>query len=95
MLKIGRLQQQYSKAAKLYTITVTKDKVSGNAKTVKWKRKPAPETKDTWNLIEHSLRLYIKENETTLPGWDKKKTRRPTAFMVSTKLWGSHLSELL
>jgi len=41
-----------------------------------------------WNLIEHSLRLYITENETTLPGWDKKKTRRPTAFMMSTKFMG-------
>ncbi len=41
-----------------------------------------------WNLIEHSLRSYISENETTLPGWDKKKTRRPTAFMMSTKFMG-------
>ena len=41
-----------------------------------------------WNLIEHSLRLYIKENETTLPGWDKKETCRPTAFMMSTKFMG-------
>jgi len=41
-----------------------------------------------WNLIEHSLRQYIAQNETTLPGWDKKKTRRPTAFMMSTKFMG-------
>ena len=41
-----------------------------------------------WNLIEHNLRQYITENETTLPGWDKKKTRRPTAFMMSTKFMG-------
>lgn len=41
-----------------------------------------------WNLIEHSLRQYITESGTTLPGWDKKKTRRPTAFMMSTKFMG-------
>lgn len=41
-----------------------------------------------WNLIEHSLRRHITENKTTLPGWDKKKTRNPTAFMMSTKFMG-------
>ena len=41
-----------------------------------------------WNLIEHSLRQYIKENATSLPGWDNKKTYRPTAFMMSTKFIG-------
>ena len=41
-----------------------------------------------WNLIEHTLRLHIKECEVTLPGWDKKPTKRPTAFMMSTKFVG-------
>ncbi len=41
-----------------------------------------------WNLIEHTLRQYIKECEVTLPGWDKKQTTRPTAFMMSTKFMG-------
>lgn len=41
-----------------------------------------------WNLIEHTLRQYIKEYEITLPGWDKKQTTRPTAFMMSTKFLG-------
>jgi len=41
-----------------------------------------------WNLIEHTLRQYIKEYEVTLPGWDKKQTTRPTAFMMSTKFMG-------
>jgi len=41
-----------------------------------------------WNLIEHNLRLYISETETTLPGWDKKQTNRPTSFMMSTKFMG-------
>jgi len=41
-----------------------------------------------WNLIEFTLRQYIKENEATLPGWDKKQTTRPTAFMMSIKFMG-------
>ena len=41
-----------------------------------------------WNLIEHTLRQYIKKNEATLPGWDNKKTTRPTAFMMSIKFMG-------
>jgi transposase len=41
-----------------------------------------------WNLIEHTLRQYIKEHEVTLPGWDNKKTKRPTAFMMSIKFMG-------
>ncbi len=41
-----------------------------------------------WNLIEHCLRQHIRECSATLPGWDKKPTRRPTAFMMSTKFIG-------
>ena len=48
-----------------------------------------------WNLIEHTLRLHIKECEVSLPGWDKKPTKRPTTFMMSTNLWVSKWSEWL
>ncbi len=41
-----------------------------------------------WNLIEHCLRQHVKECSVTLPGWDGKPTRRPTAFMMSTKFIG-------
>ncbi len=41
-----------------------------------------------WNLIEHCLRQYVQESSVALPGWDKKPTRRPTAFMMSTKFTG-------
>ncbi len=41
-----------------------------------------------WNLIEYTLRQNIKECETTLPGWDNKPTKRPTAFMMSIKFMG-------
>lgn len=41
-----------------------------------------------WNLIEHCLRQHVKEFSVDLPGWDKKATQRPTAFMMSTKFTG-------
>ncbi len=63
MIKIGRLKQQFSKAAKLYTVTVIKDKQTGNAKKVSWKRKPALDTKDTFPGV-YCLR-------TSHTGWDE------------------------
>jgi len=44
-----------------------------------------------WNLIEHVLRQYVQTHGATLPGWDNKPTRRPTAFMMSTKFFGLQL----
>jgi transposase len=41
-----------------------------------------------WNLIEHVLRQYVAQRDVELPGWDNKSTRRPTAFMMSTKFLG-------
>lgn len=41
-----------------------------------------------WNLIEHVLRQHVLDNDVELPGWDNKKTRRPTAFMMSTMFAG-------
>jgi transposase len=41
-----------------------------------------------WNLIEHVLRQYVIKSGQTLTGWDNKPTRRPTAFMMSTKFSG-------
>jgi len=38
-----------------------------------------------WRLIERSLRIHIETTGTALPGWDKKNTTRPTAFMLMTK----------
>ena len=38
-----------------------------------------------WRLIERSMRLYIKDNKTTLTGWVRRRTKRPTSFMMSTK----------
>jgi len=44
--KIGRLKQQYSKAAKHYSIKIQKDEKSGNAVKIHWKRKTGSNTKD-------------------------------------------------
>jgi len=41
-----------------------------------------------WNLIEHVLRQHVDKGNVDLPGWDNKPTRRPTAFMMSTKFLG-------
>jgi transposase len=38
-----------------------------------------------WRLMERSLRLHVETTRTALPGWDKKATTRPTAFMMMTK----------
>ena len=38
-----------------------------------------------WRLLEWSLRLHVETPGTVLPGWDKKETTRPTAFMMMTK----------
>ena len=41
-----------------------------------------------WNLIERTLRQYIEENQTTLPGWDKKQTTKPTTYMLTWMFTG-------
>ena len=37
-----------------------------------------------WRLIEYSMRRYAKENNKDLPGWEKRRTNKPTAFMMMT-----------
>jgi transposase len=38
-----------------------------------------------WRLVERTLRGHVETTETPLPGWDKKATQKPTAFMMMTK----------
>jgi transposase len=38
-----------------------------------------------WRLIERTLRVHVETTENTLPGWDKRETQKPTAFMMTTK----------
>jgi transposase len=39
-----------------------------------------------WRLMERSMRVHVQNTKTALPGWDRKPTMKPTAFMMSTKI---------
>jgi transposase len=38
-----------------------------------------------WRLMERTLRVHVETTGNTLPGWDKRETQKPTAFMMMTK----------
>jgi transposase len=38
-----------------------------------------------WRLMERSMRQYVETNDDELPGWLRRKTRKPNAFMMTTK----------
>ena len=38
-----------------------------------------------WRLVERALRVHVETTGHPLPGWDKKETLKPTAFMMMTK----------
>lgn len=37
-----------------------------------------------WRLMERTMRLSLKQTGSTILGWDKKQTSRPTSFMMTT-----------
>ncbi|MFA5655022.1 MAG: IS1634 family transposase [Desulfomonilia bacterium] len=39
-----------------------------------------------WRLMERSMRVHVQNTQAALPGWDRKPTMKPTAFMMSTKI---------
>ncbi len=41
-----------------------------------------------WRLMERSMRVYVQNTQTTLPGWDRKTTDKPTSFMMITTMTG-------
>jgi len=41
-----------------------------------------------WRLIERSMRKFVEKGDQTLPGWKKRRTTRPTTFMLMTKFQG-------
>jgi transposase len=47
-----------------------------------------------WRLLEHVMREYLKQTGTTVPGWDRKPTPAPTAFMMTTKFIGLMVAEV-
>ena len=40
-----------------------------------------------WRLIERSMRMYLEKKATTITGWVKRQTKRPTSFMMTTKFY--------
>ena len=38
-----------------------------------------------WRLMERSMRLYLDSKDITITGWVRRKTKKPTSFMMSTK----------
>ena len=38
-----------------------------------------------WRLMERCMRQYVETNDCTLPGWVRRQTKKPTAFMMTTK----------
>jgi transposase len=38
-----------------------------------------------WRLMERTMRMFLKERETTITGWEKRQTSRPTSFMMTTR----------
>ncbi|MBE0448043.1 MAG: hypothetical protein IBX64_08105 [Actinobacteria bacterium] len=40
------------------------------------------------NLMDHVMHEYLKQTNATIPGWDRKPTKKPTSFMMITKFKG-------
>ncbi len=38
-----------------------------------------------WRLMERTMRAALDQSQSTVPGWDRKPTSRPTSFMMTTK----------
>lgn len=41
-----------------------------------------------WRLIERSMRQFVEKGDRDLPGWERRRTTRPTTFMLMTKFQG-------
>ena len=41
-----------------------------------------------WRLIERSMRQFVATGDKDLPGWKRRRTTRPTTFMLMTKFQG-------
>ena len=41
-----------------------------------------------WRLMERRMRQSVEDDDEPITGWDKKPTRRPTSFMMTTKFSG-------
>ena len=41
-----------------------------------------------WRLMERTMRAYVENSKTKLPGWDNRTTDKPTAFMMTIAMTG-------
>jgi len=41
-----------------------------------------------WRIMERSMRLYLEQTQTTVPGWDNKPTDKPTSYMLTRVFFG-------
>lgn len=41
-----------------------------------------------WRLMERSMRTYVQNTKTLLPGWAGRETDKPTTFMMTTVMAG-------
>jgi transposase len=39
-----------------------------------------------WRLMERSMRTYLENNNKEITGWEKRQTKKPTAFMMSKSI---------
>ncbi len=47
-----------------------------------------------WRLIERTMRQSVENIEKDLPGWKKRRTKRPTSFMLLTKFIGVYIIKI-
>ena len=43
-----------------------------------------------WRLMERTMRISLKQEESKVVGWNNRKTSRPTSFMMTTKISRRH-----
>ncbi len=41
-----------------------------------------------WRLMERTMRLNLRTTQSTITGWEKRQTSRPTSLMLTTKFVG-------
>ncbi len=41
-----------------------------------------------WRLMERTMRLNLRASRSTITGWEKRQTSRPTSLMLTTKFVG-------
>jgi len=74
LLSLGRIKEKYSRAAKNYRITVTKDKITGNAAQIIRKRKESSDSTDSYPGV-----YCLRTNQDT---WDESTLWRTYTMLA-------------